>query len=230
MAQTTPAGTGTTAAWSDAAYQELVRRGRWFAESVLIHLERLQQLDKDSDPRDLEDANIRLEEALLEFQDAQLAYAGQGFNFVHDQDAHDEPDEGKEPPAGSRPGGQQATVSKESTAVALGDVVSVMSRHDFELLDQGAVEDTAQQFAQLAGATPVPSGDLGYAMAILNYMGLAQLASTPGLRPLLEINAVSTRPSSPTRDDVERADGVDGFFDPGELLNYQTNFWETGQA
>lgn len=222
MVPTPPsAGTGATARWSDGAYQELVRRGRWFAESVLIHLERLEKLGPSSDPRDLEDANIRLESALLDFQDAQVGYCGRGFDFLDDQEGE------KAGPAG--PGQQPTTAAGDVPQVAHGDVVSVMTRHDFELLDQAAVEDTAQQFATLAGATPVPTGDLGYAMAILNYMGLGQLTATPGLRPLLEVNAVSSRPESPTREEISATEGVEGLFDPGEVLNYQTNFWDAGQ-
>ena len=226
----TPPSTGTdaTTLWSPGAYQELVRRGRQFAESVLIHLERLEALDRQSDPRDLEDANIRLEAALLDFQDAQVDYAGSGFDFVHDQDLNADTDAPQPPEPGGSPGQQPTTASGDVIAVPLGDVVTVLTRHDFELLDQGAVEDTAQQFAELAGATPVPPGDLGYAMAILNYMGLGQLTSTPGLRPLLEVNAVSTRPSSPTREEVAGTEDVGTLFDPGDVLNHQTNFWDAG--
>ncbi|SDB80305.1 hypothetical protein GA0111570_10292 [Raineyella antarctica] len=226
------ADSGASAAWSPDAYQELVRRGRQFAESVLIHLERLEALDRHSDPRDLEDANIRLEGALLDFQDAQVAYAGRGFDFIQDQDQDAEVGpELHQPSATSAPADRQpTTVSGDDVSeVALGDVVTVLTRHDFELLDQGAVEDTAQQFAELAGATPVPPGDLGYAMAILNYMGLGQLTTTAGLRPLLEVNAVSTRPSSPSREEIAATEGVDDLFDPGDVLNYQTNFWDSGQ-
>ena len=233
----TPPSTGTeaTAQWSPGAYQELVRRGRQFAESVLIHLERLESLNRQSDPRDLQDANIRLEAAMLDFQEAQVAYAGSGFDFNHDQDRST--DSGTDTDAdasqalapGTSLGQQPTTVSGDVSAVPLGDVVTVLTRHDFELLDQGAVEDTAQQFAELAGATPVPPGDLGYAMAILNYMGLGQLTSTPGLRPLLEINAVSTRPSSPTREQLAETEDVGALFDPGDVLNHQTNFWDAGQ-
>lgn len=213
MVSTPPA-----AAWSPDAYRELVRRGRWFAESVLIHLERLEKLDATCDPRDLQDANIRLEAALLDFQDAQLAYAGSGFGFIDDQDEHQD----------ARAAGpdQTAEPSPEGSVVALGDVVSVMSRHDFALVDQGAVEATAQQFAEMAGATPVPPGDLGYAMAILNYMGLGQLTATPGLRPLLEVNAVSTRDGSPTREELAGQEDLAALFDPGVVLNHQENFWD----
>lgn len=221
--------TGSTAPWSRDAYTELVRRGRQFAESVLIHLERLAALDDRSDPRDLEDANIRLEAALLDFQDAQVAYAGRGFDVVQEGDADTTAPSGSTGTAGTT-GAGQPSAAVEGAPVILGDVVSVMTRHDFELLDQAAVEDTAQQFAELAGATPVPTGDLGYAMAILNYMGLGQLTSTPGLRPLLEVNAVSTRTSSPTRGDLAANPDMAELFDPGEVLNHQTNFWEEGQG
>lgn len=215
MAPTSPSA---GAPWSEAAYQELVRNGRQFAEQVLIHLERLASLRPGSDPRDLEDADIRLEGALLDFQDAQVAYCGRGFGFLGEGEGR-----------GSGTGRSAAGSPGSAQAVPRGEVVSVLTRHDFELVDQSAVEETAQQFASLAGATPVPSGDLGYAMAILNYMGLGQLTTTPGLRPLLEVNAVSTRPASPSRSEVDAADGVDDLFDPGEVLNYQTNFWEPGQ-
>ncbi len=216
MAPTSPSA---GAQWSTDAYQELVRSGRQFAEQVLIHLERLASLRPGSDPRDLEDADIRLEGALLDFQDAQVAYCGRGFGFVGDGE------EGR----GSSAGRSTAGSPGSAQSVPRGEVVSVLTRHDFELVDQSAVEDTAQQFASLAGATPVPPGDLGYAMAILNYMGLGQLTTTPGLRPLLEVNAVSTRTTSPSRGEVDAADGVDDLFEPGEVLNYQTNFWEPGQ-
>lgn len=212
--------------WSADAYRELVRRGRWFAESVLIHLERLEQLDAASDPRDLEDANIRLEAALLDFQDAQVAYAGRGFGFIDDQDEALQAAGAEE----VRATGPETTAepSPEVAEVTLGEVVSVMSRHDFELVDQAAVEATAQQFAEMAGATPVPPGDLGYAMAILNYVGLAQLTTTPGLRPLLEVNAVSTRDGSPVREELGADPDMAELFDPGLVLNHQTNLWEPG--
>lgn len=216
--------TPPNAAWSPDAYRELVRRGRWFAESVLIHLERLEKLDASCDPRDLEDANIRLEAALLDFQNAQVAYAGSGFGFIDDQSESQDEDE----PQDARAAGpdQTAEPSPEGSVVALGDVVSVMSRHDFALVDQGAVEATAQQFAEMAGATPVPPGDLGYAMAILNYIGLGQLTATPGLRPLLEVNAVSTRDGSPTREELAGHEDLSALFDPGVVLNHQENFWD----
>ncbi|QGF24000.1 hypothetical protein [Raineyella fluvialis] len=222
-----PTSPSAGAEWSPTAYQELVRSGRQFAEQVLIHLERLAALQPSSDPRDLEDANIRLEGALLDFQDAQTAYCGRGFEFL--PDGSDGPSAAGGPSSGGPGAAGPPEPEASSTSVTRGEVISVMTRHDFELVDQSAVEETAQQFASIAGATPVPPGDLGYAMAILNYMGLGQLTTTPGLRPLLEVNAVSSRTVSPSRREVDAADGVDDLFEPGEVLNYQTNFWEPGQ-
>lgn len=237
-----PTSSSAGAPWSETAYHEVVRTGRQFAEQVLIHLERLAALRPGSDPRDLEDADIRLEGALLDFQDAQVAYCGRGFGFLGDADEGRTSSAGGATGTSGPAGGPGAMAGRGPSAsgaagfpgsapgpVPHGDVVSVLTRHDFELVDQDAVEDTARQFANLAGATPVPPGDLGYAMAILNYMGLGQLTTTPGLRPLLEVNAVSSRPTSPSRREIDATDGVDDLFDPGEVLNYQTNFWEPGQ-
>lgn len=246
---------GMPAAWSGDAYRELVRLGRQFAETVLVHLERLENLSPQSDPRDIEDANIVLESALLDFQDAQVAYCGQGFDFLDDSGPESDP--APDPSGGTvvragfgsdepgfdtgplEPGFVQEQTrgsyvpasgsTHQPVAPTPAAVISVMTRHDFALHDQAAVEATAQRFATEAGATPVPKGDLGYAMAILNYVGLAQLTTTPGLEPLLEVNAITSRPSSPTAEQISASDGVTMLFETGQVLNYQTNFWSEEQ-
>lgn len=226
-------GRSSSTRWSRAKYARLVEYGRAFAEEVLIHLERLEKLDENSDPRDLDDANIYLESALLDFQDAQVEYTGRGFEFVEDSDGAQAHDSGTRTPAAGQSsadnyGSPEASTSQ--TDLPDGHIVSVMTRHDFELTDPAAVEEAAQEFATMAGATPVPEGDIGYAMAILNYMGLAQLTTTPGLQPLLEVNAISTRPDSPDKARIDRARGVEEFFEAGHVLNSQTNLWDPAAA
>ena len=48
----------------------------------------------------------------------------------------------------------------------------------------------------------------------------------PGLRPLLEVNAVSTRDGSPTREELAGHEDLSALFDPGVVLNHQENFWD----
>lgn len=211
--------------WSEATRSALITAGRQLAEAVLVHVEKLEQLQGDADLDKADASTGELGLALDRFEDAQLEYCGTDLPFLdltdtglYDEDDDDDDEDDDEPDV--------ASSSAEDV-----EAISVMSRIDLMVTDHEAVRQAATAAGeQIGGSAPEHLGEALYNLTAVG--GINQLMETPGIRPVAALTLFTQQPDPFTGKDIDEAD-VSTIFDleAAPVLFAASDVWdESGEA